>query len=126
MTPEQKQRANEAKRRYWERNRQKLAEKKNRHYHKYRDKYLQIERERSYKKLYGITIDDYNRMHAQQNGQCAICGTKEPLPGQPDRAFSVDHCHQTGRVRGLLCVACNHLLGRFEKHKQKIFEYLSN
>lgn len=52
---------------------------------------------------YGITEDDFERMLARQGGLCAIC---HAVPG----AF-VDHCHRTGRVRGVLCFHCNNGLG---------------
>lgn len=52
---------------------------------------------------YGIGISDYSRMLVQQDGRCAIC-RGEPN-GQGD--LHVDHCHETGRVRGLLCANCN-------------------
>lgn len=57
-------------------------------------------------KRYGITVDDYGRMLDEQRGVCAICRTP---PG--DRYLHVDHCHATGRVRGLLCFRCNSSLG---------------
>lgn len=52
---------------------------------------------------YGITIEDYERMLAEQNNQCAICGVAPP----PGRRFHTDHNHATGVVRGLLCQRCN-------------------
>ncbi len=57
------------------------------------------------KKTYGITIHDYYSMLANQNGRCAICHEK------PDEVLYVDHCHESGNVRALLCNACNNLLG---------------
>lgn len=59
---------------------------------------------------YGITADEYTRMVAAQGGGCAICGATECDDG---RRLHVDHCHETGKVRGLLCAACNHGLGKF-------------
>lgn len=50
---------------------------------------------------------DFDRMLAEQGGRCAICGTEEP----GSRQWNVDHCHETGRVRGLLCTACNTGIG---------------
>jgi hypothetical protein len=54
---------------------------------------------------YGMSVEQYDAMVERQGGLCAICGRK------PDRSLCVDHCHQTGRVRGLLCIACNSMLG---------------
>ena len=61
------------------------------------------------KSKYGLSIDGYEQMLAKQGGKCAICSTKDP--GKPK--FSVDHCHTTGAVRGLLCDQCNTALGKF-------------
>ncbi len=61
---------------------------------------------------YGITGEDYTRMHKQQGGLCAICKKPETM-SRSDR-LSVDHCHTTGKVRGLLCANCNNGLGRFK------------
>ena len=64
---------------------------------------------------YGITVEDYDRMLAAQNGVCMLCGS----PPNPDgiRAASklhIDHDHETGACRDLLCLACNHGLGAFK------------
>jgi hypothetical protein len=59
---------------------------------------------------YGLTPEKWDEMLAAQGGVCAICKG----PGWPDRfgrRFHVDHDHQTGRIRGLLCVSCNRALG---------------
>jgi len=63
------------------------------------------------KYCYGLTLEDYNRIHDTQNGCCAICGKHET---KLNKRLVVDHCHKTGKVRGLLCEKCNHGLGRFE------------
>lgn len=62
------------------------------------------------KSNYGITIEDYERILQKQNGVCAIC----KCPDEYRDVLSVDHCHKTGEVRGLLCNLCNTGLGRFE------------
>lgn len=59
-------------------------------------------------RTYGMTADDYNLLLEHQQNRCAICGD-EPN----EKRLSVDHCHETGRVRGLLCSLCNRALGGF-------------
>lgn len=58
------------------------------------------------KKAYGLSIDDYEKLILEQNGVCAICSR---LPN--GRNLSVDHNHVTGKIRGLLCLPCNTMLG---------------
>jgi hypothetical protein len=61
------------------------------------------------KRAYGLTFKDYETMIFNQNGVCAIC-SKEP-PNTHKKRLNVDHCHTTGKVRGLLCDACNRAIG---------------
>ena len=56
------------------------------------------------KSRYGITMDDYANMLADQDGVCAICGY---APSSDKKALMVDHDHKTGNIRGLLCIHCN-------------------
>ena len=65
------------------------------------------------KSRYGITLDEYAAMLEKQGGKCAVCGE---LPGDNVRAhwggkLCIDHCHDTGKVRGLLCNDCNLAVG---------------
>lgn len=60
------------------------------------------------KKKYGITKAQYDALLAEQNGNCYICGVHE------EYNLRVDHDHSTGKVRGLLCSACNVALGGFK------------
>jgi len=69
-------------------------------------------REKAWKRRYGITRADYNRMLQDQHGSCAICKTTEI--GRGHSHFHVDHNHATGKVRGLLCDLCNRGLGYFK------------
>src|SRR5436305_10303350 len=61
---------------------------------------------------YGVTAEWYEAKLAEQNGVCAICGKPEKMviKGKAVR-LAVDHDEQTGRVRGLLCTACNRGIG---------------
>jgi len=70
-----------------------------------------VKREQALKRMYGITQQDYDVMLAEQNNQCAICGTTEPGGRHTSNYFVVDHCHTTGKVRKLLCHHCNTALG---------------
>jgi hypothetical protein len=69
----------------------------------YHRKHRDEARERQLVREYGITQADYDRMHEEQAGLCAICGAGEKL--------HVDHCHASGAVRGLLCSGCNRGIG---------------
>ena len=62
-------------------------------------------RDRHLNNKYGITSEIYNEMEIQHNFRCQICRVA------PDMVLHVDHCHDTGKVRGLLCYKCNSLLG---------------
>ncbi len=57
---------------------------------------------------YGITEEEYNVMFLEQNGKCGICGTHQ---SKFKIGFAIDHCHETGKVRGLLCGNCNRAIG---------------
>lgn len=58
----------------------------------------------------GVPRGTYEKLFTEQEGKCAICGTTEPGNGKLSH-FHLDHCHATQKVRGLLCVHCNRLLG---------------
>ena len=59
---------------------------------------------------YQLSLTAYAKIFASQNGQCAVCGTE----ATSHTALVVDHCHKTGKVRGLLCSKCNSGLGFFK------------
>lgn len=75
------------------------------------------------KKTYGITRDEYVKMLAEQKEVCAICHQPEKLVHKRTgrvRQLSVDHCHKTGNVRGLLCGHCNNGLGTFKDSIERL------
>jgi hypothetical protein len=59
-------------------------------------------------KMYGLTLKDFDSMRDKQKHCCAICQTHE---SDLRRKLFVDHCHATGKVRGLLCQSCNTMIG---------------
>lgn len=63
---------------------------------------------------YGVDADTVAAMHEAQAGTCAICKRPPGRESGPASLLHVDHCHATGRVRGLLCNTCNVALGLFQ------------
>lgn len=68
-----------------------------------------LKREKQYKELYSITLSDYDRLYELQGGVCSIC--RLPQSDSRKTTLCVDHNHQTGEVRGLLCSDCNVAIG---------------
>jgi hypothetical protein len=62
-------------------------------------------REAYYQRTYGISADEFDALLEKQGGVCAICAGADPK--------HLDHDHATGAIRGILCVNCNHGLGKF-------------
>lgn len=67
----------------------------------------EIVRKSHLKHTYGLTLEDYDHMFAEQLGRCPICS--RPLAGK--KLPPVDHNHKTGKVRAILCLKCNVMLG---------------
>jgi hypothetical protein len=67
---------------------------------------------------YGISRTDYDALLAEQSGACAIC---RKLPTD-HRSLNVDHCHSSGKVRGLLCDHCNNGLARFQDEEDLLWQ----
>lgn len=97
---------------YWERKPEAVREAMARY--RTTDKYKNTVRHNRYKRLYGITLEEYNLLLKTQNYVCKICHCPETVISSSRNAvkyLAVDHCHDTGKIRGLLCDRCNHLLG---------------
>lgn len=78
-----------------------------------------MERERNFSRKYGITIAQYNEILKLQNNVCAICGEEErSIDGRTGskKKLAVDHCHDTKKVRSLLCWRCNGTIGKVEEN----------
>lgn len=92
-----------------------------------------MERERNFKRKYGITIEEYNKKLEEQNFICEICGNKETSTDGKNgstRKLAIDHCHNSLKIRGLICNRCNTTLGKvkdnielLEKMKQYLIKH---
>lgn len=83
---------------------------------KYGAKYFSSRgKELSYIRKYNITLDDYNKILFEQGYKCRICNIEAK---ELKKGLVVDHCHSTGKVRGLLCSKCNMGLGLFEDNPE--------
>ena len=76
-------------------------------------------RDAQYYQTYGITQDNYNELLELQDNKCAICFNT------PKKKLFVDHCHSTGKVRGLLCQHCNFVLGQAKDSTEILFNAIS-
>lgn len=80
------------------------------------------QRQRLLRGTHGLSLEDYEGLAEKQNYVCAICGNTNG-----NRVLYVDHCHETGEIRGLLCNQCNLALGHFQDDIEKMeiaIEYL--
>lgn len=85
---------------------------------KYSKNNKEVSKRSSLKCLYGITLEQFNKLLKIQGNRCAICNKKH----LKKKSLVVDHCHETNKVRGLLCNNCNTGLGLF-KENLKILNY---
>lgn len=114
---------------YQKRNKEAKNTRGREHYARHKDRLREEARERYHKnfwghlkRAYGITKAQYERMVKKQKGRCAVCGDR------PKRRLHVDHDHETGEIRGLLCSGCNGGLGLFKDsipNLQAAIQYLS-
>jgi hypothetical protein len=77
-------------------------------------------RERKLERVYGLTAEDMMCMLAAQKNRCAVCGTPFALT-----KLNVDHCHRTGKVRGLLCGGCNRAAGQIGDDPERLRKLLA-
>lgn len=90
-----------------------------------RARVLELQKECVIRTQYGLSMKEYNDLLSTQRGLCAICERPERVA---NRRLAIDHCHTTGRVRGLLCRSCNVSLGNFNDSVellQKAIEYIN-
>lgn len=86
----------------------------------------------SLRRSFKLSVEDYKSMWTKQNGRCKLCDRPESALSSGTgrtRRLSVDHCHESGKIRELLCGACNSGLGNFKDDPvllEKAAEYLRN
>ena len=113
-----KDREKETRRKYLIKNREKVLETQK----KWNNKNFERRKNIILKNVYGITLDDYNKMFEQQKGKCAIC---ERHQNDLTRTLCVDHDHKTNQVRALLCVTCNTDVSVVEDRLKEMLKYLN-
>jgi hypothetical protein len=74
------------------------------------------------RRQYGITLAQYEQMLRDQDYKCAICGNEDEVEG---RRLAIDHCHETSKIRGLLCGKCNRGIGLFYDNKELLSNAIS-
>lgn len=89
-----------------------LVEKAKAHRNLNRDQYRRYALKWHLNSAYKLSLEDYDRMLSEQSESCKICKAPFDLDDQGRRPH-VDHCHSTGKVRGILCFKCNTALGKF-------------
>ena len=125
---------------HYEKNREHFLEKSRRRYLEKREEILARQklpsvrlrrRINARKRKYGLSEVDYNNMLYGQKNKCKICDLEfiEGVILHSNKGYAphVDHCHESGKVRGLLCASCNKGLGNFKdskKNLQSAMEYL--
>lgn len=104
------ERFREYDRRFLERNRERLREEARRRYLENPEKEIRLSRQRTVRRKYGLTLEEYESILA---GGCSICGAHGP-------GMAMDHDHANGMVRDALCGNCNNGLGRFKDDPERL------
>lgn len=102
-------------------NREKYLKSQNSYYRKDPEKYKWLRLKNSI----GLTKDVFYSMLEKQDNKCALC--QRPFESLSKRLLHIDHCHETGKIRGLLCMPCNvglGMLGDNEESLEKALSYL--
>lgn len=110
---------------YAEKNKEKIREWRSKAYQARKVAHAAATKRNTLKRLYGLTIEQWEAMFDSQGRVCAICGSADP--GASNTRFHTDHCHATGVVRGILCHACNTGIGKFKDSPalmRKAIQYL--
>jgi hypothetical protein len=108
-----------------------VRKERNKYAKEYRLKHPRKAKCQNLRRHFNITLDEYEVILERQNGTCAICGNNETAVRRGTselRYLAVDHCHESGKIRGLLCSKCNTGLGLLRDSKEllrKAIQYLT-
>ena len=109
-------------------NRNKINAADRKRYKENPEKRKRYSKHKMLKKLYGITIDQYEEMYNKQNGLCFLCNSSQ-VESKNNRNLCVDHNHFTNKIRKLLCNKCNIALGLFNEDiplMERAIQYLKD
>ena len=89
---------------------------------RYKQRHPDANRDAHLRRVYGISLEQYNELLQKQNGVCALCCEPETVKqsGKRPNSLAVDHCHETSKIRGLLCKRCNTSVEVFVGHPERI------
>jgi hypothetical protein len=108
-----------------QKNQAKITAAQNARYKANPEKYREYFRNHRIKKTYNLTESQYAEWVVKQGGCCGICGKEPSGEWHGDRMLNVDHNHETGAVRGLLCNQCNRALGLFGDSAARLQEAIN-
>ena len=111
---ENKERRKDSAQRWRAKNPDKIRAGKRRCYEANPEKYKFQSKRSALKRIYGLTLEQRDELFAKQNYCCAVCKITEP---GSTKGWHMDHCHDTKRVRGILCNHCNLMLGYAKDNK---------
>ena len=100
-------------------------ERNKKYYEEHKERLNDMNRWRIIKHKYGLTKEQWMGIFDLQGGACALCNTHQ---SELTKALCTDHDHETGKVRGLLCLMCNSALARLGDNKasiKKVLRYVS-
>lgn len=120
-TPEHKETRRLYMAKWREENREKHNAQARASHARHREKHKEGFRERHFRKSYGLSVAQRDAMIEAQGSKCLIC----ERAFESSRSTHIDHCHATGRVRGILCSSCNTKLGWFEANADRVAAYLN-
>lgn len=109
----------------WAKNPEDYRKQKNQYAKDYRAKNPRKAKDQNLRKSYGITLKQYEEMLKDQNNGCAICGNPETATkrgSREERSLAIDHCHSTGKIRGLLCTGCNTAIGALQDSSELLWK----